>query len=117
MKVKFRYSELGREHEVVEESSDYYILNRHPSNWSDACKIAVKKAAVDLVKEQVYRVGQRIKIDSIDFLITRLNSNKIVLVNLTSGTIFSDPFTPRDITATTCSEIITVIHPWGFVPV
>ena len=84
MHIQFK---AGGKHTVEREESEYYILQFQPANWSSECRIAVKKSAVDVVVEKIYKVGQRFRVGAFEheYILANLGGNMINLISLEHG--------------------------------
>lgn len=119
MKVKFRHSELGKEHTVKESMGDFYILESHPMNWSMDCFVAVRKTAVDLVIDTpTYKVGQRFHIEygpaGDEYLLAQIDTKRLVLINIEHGGRWSEPVEVKHNTKVTEAELMRLTGNYPF---
>ena len=76
---------VNKKHNVIAEAGEYYILESKPSNWSDACQVAVLKAAVKVVEEHTYHIGQQFYSGIEKYILAQVSPNFVSLISLQNG--------------------------------
>ena len=115
MQVQFRKSEVGKKHTVKLDAQDFYILESHPSNWSEDCFIAVRKSAVDIVKpERTYQVGQRFRVGICrnEYILAQASCNYIAFISLAAGNRFKEPIKANNVGKITVYELNQIGSDW-----
>ena len=105
MEVKFRHSETAKKHKVKEAVGDFYILESTPSNWSSDCFVAVRKSAVDVVKERTYQIGQYFIAGGTKCILAQVGKSEVVLINLSNGNRLLDPKEVKSVSRITQEEL------------
>ena len=117
MQVQFRKSETQKKHTVKLDAEGYYILEHHPTNWSEDCFIAVRKSAVDIVKDEpTYHIGQRFKLgegicDS-EYILAQVDMKKVTFIGVQNGNYWHAPISVMKCHAITVYELDTLSKHW-----
>lgn len=114
MQVQFRKSEVGKKHTVKLSAQDFYILESRPSNWSEDCFIAVRKSAVDVVKDETtFRIGQRFRVGmGAEYILAQVDAKKVTFIGVQDGNYWCSPILVGHCDKVTISELNRLATDW-----
>lgn len=118
MQVQFRQSEIQKKHTVMSDTGNYYILVTQPSNWSKDCFVAVRKSAVDIVKDEpTYCVGQRFKIGlcNNEYILAHVGENKVTFIAIEGGNLYTNPIRVNNLNKITAVALNMLTQNWALV--
>ena len=107
--VQFRGDNIAV-YNAIAEAEDYYILDHRPVGWSHVCLVAVPKAAMTVVEEVTYKIGQRFKVGDQLAILAQTSRSLCALIMLEDGNRYAEPINVRNSKRITQEELNRMSH-------